>query len=99
MKKLKVTINTVGKTEIEAEGFAGTECTEASAGLVRKLGGDATVEEKPEMQIIEETTQELVNQLIKDKGLTVYSDPDKGNLFVANTGDGQSLTILEEIWI
>lgn len=50
MKKVIVTINPVGKTTIDAQGFNGNGCAEATEKLEKALAGDGQVErvKKPE---------------------------------------------------
>lgn len=52
MKKLIVTATPSGKTTIEAEGFHGQGCTQASAFLERALGTVESRTDKPEMHEI-----------------------------------------------
>lgn len=52
-KKLIVTATPQGKTTIEAEGFHGQGCTQASAFLEKALGTVQSRTEKPEMHQIE----------------------------------------------
>lgn len=60
MKKLIVTATPSGKTTIEAKGFHGQGCTQASAFLERALGTVASRTDKPEMhQIVPEMEQHL----------------------------------------
>ncbi len=63
-RKIKVTIDPVGKVSVEAEGFAGIECQSATQALLDKLQGrDAqlTVTAKPEMYQEVEQPQTLSN--------------------------------------
>ena len=63
MKKLIVTATPSGKTTIEAEGFHGVGCTQASAFLERALGTVTSRTDKPEMhQIAPELEQHLTVQ-------------------------------------
>lgn len=39
MKKIKITIDGLGNPKIEAEGFAGEDCTAATSGLEAALSG------------------------------------------------------------
>jgi hypothetical protein len=55
MKKLIVTATPTGQTTIEAEGFHGIGCTQASDFLVRALGTIESRTDKPEMHQIETT--------------------------------------------
>ena len=55
MKKLIVTVTQEGKTSIEAEGFNGQGCTQASEFLERALGTVQSRTEKPEMHEIAPT--------------------------------------------
>ena len=38
--KIKVTIDHLGRPRIEAEGFVGTSCTQATAGIEKALAGN-----------------------------------------------------------
>ena len=49
MGKIVITISKVGKPEIDAQGFTGMSCKDATAALERAFGGNAAVTEKPEM--------------------------------------------------
>lgn len=49
MKSVKVTIDPYGKPTIDAQGFTGGLCSQVTDTLTQKLGGNATVTEKPEM--------------------------------------------------
>lgn len=63
MKKLIVTAKPTGQTTIEAEGFHGQGCTQASAFLEQALGTVQSRTEKPEMhQIATEMEQNLTVQ-------------------------------------
>lgn len=42
-KRIKVTISPIGKPVIEAIGFAGVGCMEATKGIEQALGGNAPV--------------------------------------------------------
>jgi hypothetical protein len=49
MKKITITIDTEGQTQIEAHGHQGGTCTKATAPLTKALlGGTATDTKKPE---------------------------------------------------
>ena len=52
MKKLIVTAKPTGAVSIEAEGFQGQGCTQASDFLVRALGTIESRTDKPEMHEI-----------------------------------------------
>lgn len=58
MKQIVITIDKVGRAKVEAVGFAGCGCTEATKGLVTALSSNAkpnevSVAEKPEIHMIE----------------------------------------------
>lgn len=49
MRKIKIKIDPMGTPTIEAEGFTGTSCSEATAGIERALGGGLDARDlKPE---------------------------------------------------
>lgn len=58
MATIKVQVSKVGDPKIEAEGFTGTPCKDATKFLEDRLGGSAAVEEKPEMYMETETETE-----------------------------------------
>jgi hypothetical protein len=53
-KKIKVKISKLGKPVIEAIGFAGCGCTEATKPIEDAFGGDKVRIDKPEMHQIGE---------------------------------------------
>ena len=57
MKQIKVTIGPTGVADIDAEGFTGTGCRDATKGILDALADpSAKIEEKPEMHMLEEQT-------------------------------------------
>jgi hypothetical protein len=48
MKTIKFTVDKKGKVSMEAIGFKGTECSEATAKFTRVLGRVEAEEKKPE---------------------------------------------------
>ena len=63
-KKIHVTIDKAGKPTVEAEGFSGTACTEATASLIDKLAGrDAQLDvvEKEEMYMQADEQEYVMN--------------------------------------
>jgi hypothetical protein len=62
MKQIIVTIDKVGRPKVEAVGFAGCGCTEATKGIIGALSSnakpnDVSVVEKPEIHMIETEDQ------------------------------------------
>lgn len=61
MAKLSIRISPVGKVEIDAEGFTGSACLEATKkildGLTNDNADEAVIEEKEEMHMIEEENE------------------------------------------
>ena len=62
MKQIVITIDKVGRAKVEAQGFAGCGCTEATKGIISALSSNAkpnevSVVEKPEMHMIETEDQ------------------------------------------
>lgn len=61
-RKIKVTIDPLGIPKIEAEGFLGGSCEEATLPIEKALqGGDGNVERvfKPDYYAVEDTTQHV----------------------------------------
>lgn len=59
MKRIKVIIDPVGKATVEAEGFSGNACVDATRAIEAALGGNVERVEKPEFFEDAETTQEI----------------------------------------
>jgi hypothetical protein len=62
MKQIHVTIDKCGRPKIEAIGFEGSSCTQATKGLVDAFTStlnpnDVSIEAKPEMHMIESEDQ------------------------------------------
>ena len=50
MKTIEIEISKTGEMKVEAHGFTGTSCQQATAELLQKMGAEATSDEaKPEM--------------------------------------------------
>jgi hypothetical protein len=58
MKKIKVTIDKNGIPRIEAEGFAGVGCKDATRPIEDAFGGKGQSTEKPEIYLEEENQTE-----------------------------------------
>ena len=56
MKEIIVTISPEGKPTVEAEGFTGTACEEATRNILDALGGSQDVELKEEYHQAETET-------------------------------------------
>lgn len=64
-KKIRVTIDQLGRSKVEAFGFSGGACHEATAPIAAVLGGggnNVITEFKPEYNMIE-TSNEEANEL------------------------------------
>lgn len=65
MKKLTITIDKLGKTKVEADGFNGQGCMSAAKPILDALTSSDTnlsIEEKPEMHVcLDETEFESVD--------------------------------------
>ena len=64
MKSIKISVDQLGKTTIDAVGFEGFECFDATKPYEDKFGGEKDVNMKPEAQISdleEEQTDHLTN--------------------------------------
>lgn len=59
MKSITVTFDAAGNPRVETSGFQGEACLEATADLVRALGGAATTASKDEMYEQEQTTTKV----------------------------------------
>ena len=53
-KKIIITIDKIGNPTIEAEGFVGESCKDATKGLIAAFGGKTKIEDKPEILMMEE---------------------------------------------
>lgn len=51
MKTVTVTINPTGGVTVDAQGFQGGECKKTTEGILKALGGDAEVKDKPELHM------------------------------------------------
>ena len=47
-KRIVVTVDRMGNSVVEAQGYQGAECETATAGIERALGGAARRDHKPE---------------------------------------------------
>lgn len=64
-KKVSVKIDVLGNPTIEAIGFNGVGCKEATRGLEDVFkGGNLKVEEKPEMHNVEESTTDHYHETV-----------------------------------
>tara|TARA_R110000803_G_scaffold57589_2_gene115530 strand:+ start:177 stop:383 length:207 start_codon:yes stop_codon:yes gene_type:complete len=52
MKEIEIVIDTNGEVAIEAHGFKGTGCKDATKNIEAAFGGSATSVAKPEMHMI-----------------------------------------------
>jgi hypothetical protein len=59
MKKIKITIDKIGRPKIEAEGFMGGACLTATNPIVKAFdsGSNTTIDELPEMYLTEENIE------------------------------------------
>lgn len=62
-KQIIVRINKFGDTKIDAEGFAGTSCVEATQAIELALGGGGKRNLKPEYDQPEGTSTETTQDL------------------------------------
>jgi hypothetical protein len=46
--KIKIKIDPMGTSTVEAEGFTGNQCAAATAGIIAALGGGGATDLKPE---------------------------------------------------
>jgi hypothetical protein len=58
MPEIKVIIQRDGQIQVDAVGFTGTSCTEATAALISALGTPTKDEKKPEYyELVSESTR------------------------------------------
>lgn len=63
-RKIRLVIDQVGKARVEAEGFAGQGCVDATRAIERALAGNAEVDRsmKAEALAVEQTAEDHVHE-------------------------------------